>query len=387
MNSLEINQVYQVANSIVAQATGKTDITATDASSFVTVAEIALKTAPDVLLEAVSQVLSKTILTTRPYTRKFKNLETDAIAFGNHVRKLSIVDKDFERDQKFDLVDGQSIDMFKVNKPEILQMNFYGQNVMSRRYTLFKDQMDIAFSNPAELGSFVTMVVSNCNDLIEQAHENLARATVANAIGATVELANTNQVVKLITEYNNLTGLSLTPTTVFQPDNYKAFVEFCYAIIASVSEKLTERTQIYHNNVTGKPVSRHTPKSLQTAYIYSLSKYMMESMALANIFNDKYLKDINAESVNFWQSIVSPDEINMTVGYTGADGSAISASVEQSGIFAYICDRETIGYTTVNSWSATSPFNIDGGYTNVAFHFTDRYYYDNSENGVVFLLE
>ena len=106
-NTLGIDQIYTVVNSIVGQATGKTDIQATDASSFVTVADIALQADPDVLLGAISQVLSKTIISTRPYERKFKGLEKDSIRFGNHVRKLSIVDKDFEKDQRWDLVDGQ----------------------------------------------------------------------------------------------------------------------------------------------------------------------------------------------------------------------------------------------------------------------------------------
>lgn len=387
MNTLTVNDIYQVANSIVSQATGRTDITAVDATSFVSVADIALRTAPDVLLGAISQVLSKTIMTTRPYTRKFKNLETDNITFGNHVRKLSIVDKDFEDDVRYDLVDGEAIDQQVVNKPEIVQMNFYGMTVLSRSYTLFKDQLDIAFSSPAELAAFVSMVVQNCSDIIEQAHENLNRATLANAIGGAISLNNTNQIVKLLTEYNNLTGLSLTPSTVYQPDNFKAFIEFCYSVMATVSERLTERTTIYHNNKSGSLVSRHTATADQRAWIYAPTKYQMEAMALANVFNDKYLRDIPSETVNFWQSIETPDTIKMTVGYTGTDGSPTSGSVDQDNIFGIITDQETIGVTTINQWSATAPFNAKGGYQNTFFHWSDRHYYDNSENHVVFLLE
>lgn len=387
MNTLSVTDIYQVANSIVSQATGRTDITAYDASSFISVADIALKTAPDVLLGAISQVLSKTIMSNRPYTRKFRNLETDSITFGNHIRKLSIVDKDFEAEKTYDLVDGQAIDQQIVNKPEIIQMNFYGETVFCRYYTLFKDQLNIAFSNATELASFVSMVVQNCSDIIEQTHENLSRGVVANAIGSTIELNNSNQVVKLITEYNTLTGLSLTANTIYQPANFKPFIEFCYSTMATVSERLTERTVIYHNNISGSEVSRHTPKSDQRAWIYTPTKYQMEAMALSDVFNDKYLKLVPSETVNFWQSIETPDSINMTCGYTGTDGKQTTASVEQDGIFAIIGDRELMGVTTVNQWSATSPFNARGGYQNTFFHYTDKHYFDNSENAVVFLLE
>ncbi len=386
MNSLTVEQIYPIVNSVVGQATGNTSLTAYDASSFVSVAEVALKTAPDVLLSAISQTLSRTIMSVRPYTRKLKGLERSREQFGNHVRKLNISDRDFEKDSRFDLVDGESIDMFKVRKPEILQMNFYGQTVYSRTYTIFKDQLDIAFSSPAEFGSFVTMVVTNCNDLIEQAHESLARGVIANAIGSAVTLNNPNQIVKLITEYNNLTGLSLDPNTIYQPANYTAFVEFCYSVMATIAEKLTDRTQIYHNNVTGKPISRHTPKAFQKAWIHTPEKMRMEAMALSNVFNDRYLSGIDSEAVNFWQSAETPDSINLTCGYTDANGNQATASVEQSDIFGLLADEECLGYTVVNQWSASSPFNSEGGYTNTTFHFTDKYYYDNTENSVAFLL-
>lgn len=387
MNTLTVTDIYIVANAIVKQATGRTDIAAYDATSFISIADIALKTEPDVLLGAISQVLSRTIMSTRPYTRKFKNLETDSITFGNHVRKLSIVDKDFEAEKTYDLVDGEAIDQQIVNKPDIIQMNFYGETVFTRYYTLFKDQLNIAFSNAQELASFVSMVVQNCADIIEQTHENLSRGVVANAIAATIALNNTNQTVKLVTEYNNLTGLSLTPATIYQPANFKPFIEFCYSVMATVSEKLTERTVIYHNNITDKDVSRHTPKEFQRAWIYTPSKYQMEAMALSDVFNDKYLKLIPSEGVNFWQSIETPDTIDITCGYTGTNGSPTSASVEQSGIFGILGDRELMGVTTVNQWTATAPFNARGGYQNTFFHYTDKYYFDNSENAIVFLFE
>ena len=386
-NSLTSNQLYTVLNSIAKQATGNTSLTATDTSSFVTVADTTLKSGYDNVIEAISQVLSKTIFSIRPYERKFKNLETDNITFGNHVRKLNIIDKDWKQDDRLNLTDGQSVDRWTINKPEILQTNFYGQEVYSRHYTMFKDQLDVAFSSETEFARFISMVVSNCNDLIEQAHESLSRMTVVNAIGGIIALANSNQIVHLLTEYNTATGLSLTDTTVYQPDNFKAFIQWAYARMASVSELLTERSQLFHNNIAGKEISRHTPKSMQTAYIYAPNKYQIDSMVYANTFNEQYLPNVSAEMVNFWQSIETPDEINAKVSFTNTSGTVDNDTVTQSDIFALIADREYMGYTTINQWSKATPLNERGGYTNTWFHFTDRYYVDNTENAVLFLLD
>jgi hypothetical protein len=386
-NSLTQNQLYTVLNSIAAQATGNAGLTATDTSSFVTVADVTLKSGYDNVISAISQVLSRTIFSNRPYTRKFRSLETDRITFGNHVRKLAIADKDWESDERLPLTEGQSIDMYKVSKPNILQTNFYGQEVYQRHYTLFKDQLDVAFSNETEFARFVAMVVQNCSDIIEQAHESLSRSTVVNAIAGIIALNNSSQIVHLLTEYNTLTGLSLDAQSVYEPDNFKAFIQWAYARMATVSDLLTERSEIFHNNISGKEIKRHTPKEMQRAYIYAPTRNMIDSMVYANTFNDRYLRGVEAESVSFWQSIKDPTKINVKCGYTDNTGVPATDTVTEDNIFALIFDREMMGMTVVNQWSAQTPFNAAGGYSNVYFHFTDRYYNDNFENAVLFLLD
>lgn len=388
-NALTKNQIYTVLNSIAAQATGNAGLTATDTSSFVTVADITLKTGYDTVMGAISQVLSDTIFSVRPYNRKFRSLETDRITFGNHVRKLAIADKDWEADEREPLVDGQSVDQWKINKPSVLQTNFYGQEVYQRHYTLFKDQLDVAFQNETEFARFITMVVQNCADIIEQAHESLCRATVVNAIAGIIALNNPPQIVHLLTEYNALTGLSLDSQSVYEPDNFKAFIQWAYSRMATVSDLLTERSEIFHNNISGKAIKRHTPKNLQKAYIYAPTKNMIDSMVYANTFNDKYLisQGVDAESVSFWQSIKDPTKINVKCGYTDSSGAPDTASITEDNVFALIYDQEMMGMTVVNQWSARTPMNASGGYSNTFFHFTDRYYVDNFENACLFLLD
>lgn len=386
-NSLTQNQLYTVLNSIAAQATGNAALTATDTSSFVTVADVTLKSGYDNVISSISQVLSRTIFSNRPYTRKFRSLETDRITFGNHVRKLAIADKDWESDERLPLTEGQSVDMFKVSKPSILQTNFYGQEVYQRHYTFFKDQLDVAFSNETEFARFVAMVVQNCSDIIEQAHESLSRSTVVNAIAGIIALNNSSQIVHLLTEYNNLTGVSLDAQSVYEPDNFKAFIQWAYARMATVSDLLTERSEIFHNNISGKEIKRHTPKEMQRAYIYAPTRNMIDSMVYANTFNDRYLRGVEAESVSFWQSIKDPTKINVKCGYTDNTGVPATETVTEDNIFALIFDREMMGMTVVNQWSAVTPFNAAGGYSNSYFHFSDRYYVDNFENACLFLLD
>lgn len=387
-NDLSFNQLSTVLNSIVSQATGKNPLAITNTSEFISVAQTALKTGYDPLLQSISQVLSRTIFSTRPYYRKFGGIQVDNQKWGNITRKLNISDKDWENDVRFELADGESVDMYKVNKPNILQTNFYGANVYERSYTIFKDQLDCAFSGPDEFARFLSMVTGNCTDMIEQAHENLARATVANYIGGKVK-GDADSCIHLLTEYNALTGLALTKENVYQPANYKPFIDWVYSRIATLTELMTERSQLFHTNITGKTINRHTPLQRQRVYLYAPARFNIESMSLANTYNYNFLKMAYNETVNYWQSIQSPSKINVKPSYLQADGTITTpeAALEQDDIFGVIFDEEALGYTVMNQWSATTPFNAKGGYSNVFFHFTDRFWNDFTENGLVLLLD
>ena len=390
VNDLTFNQLSMVLNSIVQQATGQQAQQVTNTAEFVSVAQTVLKTGYDPVLQAISQVLSRTIFSIRPYTRKFGGLMVSNQQFGNIVRKLNIADKDWEEDSRFELTDQSSVDMYKVNKPSILQTNFYGANVFEKSLTIFKDQLDCAFSSPEEFGRFLSMTMTNASDMIEQAHENLARATLANFIGGKIS-GDTASVIHLLTEYNTITGLKtpLTDETVYQPANFKPFMQWVYSRVASLSSLMTERTQKFHINVTGKEISRHTPVNKQKVYLYAPARYQTETMVLADVYHDNFLRMADNETVNFWQSIDKPDEINVQPVYLQADGTLKSDDppVNQKGIFGVMFGEEAAGYTVVNQWSAPTPFNSKGGYSNIFWHFTDRYWNDFTENGIVLLLD
>ena len=391
INDLSFNQVATLLNAITSQATGQTELTPTNTNEFVSLATTALKTGYDPLATAISQVLSWTIFSERPYTAKFKGLKVSNQQYGNIVRKLNIVDKPAKEDARFNLVDGAVVapSMFSVNKPEILQTNFYGANVFSRDYTLYKDQLDCAFRSPDEFQRFISMVVRNTQDKIEQDRENLARATLANFIGGIAAENDDDRVVHLLTEYNAATGKALTNVTVYEPENFPAFMAWVYARIGEISELMTERSQKFQTIVNNKNINRHTPAAFQRLYLSTAKMLQYDSMVLANAFHDNYLKYADFERVNFWQSIDDRQTINVKASYLGADGliktQETAAKVEN--IFGILFDDEALGFTEVNEWSQPSPFEASGGYTTFWYHFTLRFWNDYTEKAVLLLLD
>lgn len=394
VNNLTFEQVATILNNIVTQATGVnatlTDITTSD---FVTVGQNALLAGYDPLSTAISQVLSKTIFAVRPYTAKFKGMEVTEQQFGNITRKLSIVDQAWEEDDRFKLINGQSVDPFEVQKPKVFQENFYGSVVFQKPITIYRDQLDNAFQGPDQFAGFISMLMQNATDMLEQARENTKRATLVNLIAAIVG-NYTAQQVHLVTEYN--TFISASPALTYadicaDPDKYQQFMRFAYARLASMSSRMTERSELYHANVGTDYIMRHSPYEMQRVYVLADQRYNMESMVLADAYHDNYLKLADAETVNFWQNIADPSGILTTPSYlitSGANAGKVGtgSQVTESGVFAVIMDKDACGLVQRNEWADTN-WNARGGYTSWWLHCTWQTWNSFTENALVFLLD
>lgn len=401
-NTLTFTQVATILNSMMKIAQGREDVqTAVDETSFVAMANTTLQMGYDNFIGALSQTLSKTVWSIRPYSRKLKGLYADEIRFGNHVRKASAIDTDFRNDQRAPLTDGQSVDHWVVNKPKAIQTNWYGSNVYEVLITLPKDQIDQAVTSSAEFGSFVSMVLQNVSDMIEQKHDVTARATLCNFIGAKVK-ADTPNVRYLISEYMTEKGITDTEQNPFNykaPANFPDFARWLFGYIETLSDDFEERGVLFHKNFTidsvAKPINRHTPKSEQILYVLSSVMNAIDTEVKSVTFNEEFLKTIDFERISYWQTPKDKGSIKVQPCYVGEDGQIVDETsgggtatpVELTNVFGILFDREALGYTTINKWSANTGLNILGGYQNTAWHFTDRPWNDLTENAVVLLLE
>ena len=391
-NVLTYNAIGTILNQIVTQATGKAQITPTSTSEFTAVAQTGLLAGYENLMGAISQVLSRTIISTRPYYRHFQGLEADNIRYGNHVRKINYIDREWEDGSRLPLTTGVTVDDQAPMLDDVLQTNFYGQNDYEIQWTLFSNQIDTAFSGPDELAAFVSGKLQNISDMREQKHESMARMILANLIAGVISINNAPQLVHLVTEYNTYSGYSPAKTlTEIRGDSaeYTKFVKWVYGRVAQVSSMLTERAIIYHQNVTNKEISRHTPYDMQNVYLLSSERFQMEASVLADVYHDNYLRMADTAILNFWQSISTPDTINVTPTYMKTDGTLETpqAAVNQANVFGVICDREAAGYTIVNQRTTNAAYNGKGEFQNFWLKFTDRYWNDFTENAVVLLMD
>ena len=383
-NNLTFEQSAAFLTDLYEQASGK-QIAGVNTSNFVSVAQLTLKTGYDNVVNALSQVLSRTIFSIRPYTAKFRGIQVDAQRWGGIVRKINYVDKDIENDQRIPLTEGSSVDHYTIKKPEPVQTNWYGGDTYQQHITIFRDQLDVAFSGPDEFGRFISGVMQNIMDQLEQVREAQARATLANFIAGKAA-GDTDNVINILQAYKDETGTELTAATMYADDNYVPFAKWLYAYVNGLTRKLSERTTKYHINITGKELHRHTPADRLKAYMSARAMDAIDSIALPSIFGAERLQMVDFEAVTYWQSIESPEQIIATPTYLAANGSLTTGSeTTVSGIVGVLFDEEALGITRINEWMMATPWNAAGGYVNYYWHFTQRMWNDFTENGIVLI--
>lgn len=386
VNNMSFEQAATLLNAIHTQVTGETGIAPTDVSSFISVATATLKAGYDPVINAISQVIGRTIFSIRPYSAKFRGILMDSQKWGAITRKIAISDKPMENNKAFDLIDGQSVDMYEVNKPNVIQFNYYGADTFSKSITIYRDQLDNAFRGPEEFGSFMTLITQNALDMIEQSKESMARLALDNFIAGKID--SQNGVIHLLTEYNQDTGGSFTAVTIKDPANFPAFIKWAYARIATLTNMMTERSQMFQVQVTGHELNRHTPFDRQKVYLLNWLLNNIDARVLAETYNYKFLEFADVEAVNYWQAIQNPNQVSITPTVLQADGSLDTGSaVTQSNVMGVIFDEEAIGITVMNEFTGLTPLNVRGEYWNQYFNYVIRYFNDFTEKGIVLLLD
>jgi hypothetical protein len=392
-NTLTPVDVYALFNEIVSQATGRTDLKAVDSTSFQTVGEIVLRTGTENILNSVSTVLSRTIFSVRPYRAKLSSLAVSESRWGGQVRKIVTMYDEAEKTEDWNtdsnpaqLNDGDAVDMYKIRKPKVLQLNFYGTKLLQKHITRFRDQLSLAFSDEREFLAFIDSVMIEFFNEVELLNETKSRLALISHIAGMVNMGV--GVVDLVSEYNTKYGTTYTRAELLS-SQLPAFMKFAASTIKIYSMRLTDMTTKYHANLDGYPkIMRHTPKERQKMIMYNPVYVEAESEVYSSLFNPQYLEIGDFEGVNYWQSQDEPTQIkvkpNILDTATGASKDGVETTIPYC--LGILFDEEALGVLPQFDYASSTPFNSAGGYWNMYMHWRFNVYSDYTENAVVFVL-
>ena len=390
---MDFVQISTVLNKIVADVTGQNPVPGSfrDTKDFVAAADMALSVGTDPIMNSITQMIGRTVISSRPYEPATALVEMDALRYGNAVRKITPIFTSGAADQPmFDSqpADGQSTDQYTIKRPKAIETrfaNFAQWHVQAP--TVFVDQLRSAFRGPEELDEFMTAQLTEVNNEVNSEKEALAHGTICNMIAGKA-LRESANILHVLTAYNTATGQSIdSAATLFSPTYFEGFVKWFFAFVADISDMMSKRSVAYHEAITGYTIMRHTPKRDQRLLVYSFLLNAIKTMALSGIYNDNLLTMDVTAPIEYWLSMNDRMGIKVDASYTKADGTVDHGGVTMSNVIAVLYDRDAMGCNINLESVDVTPRNAKGRYYNTYYHFARRYYNDLTENCVVFVLD
>ena len=389
VNTMSFEQSAAFLTLLYEEATGqKPTIQVANTADFISVGTTLIQGGYDPIVNALTQILDKTIFSERVYDKKFDDIAVDERRWGAVTRKINFIDTPLDTaDDRLTLTDGLSVDPYIVKKPKPLQTQFYGAHQYQDSITIFRDQLDSALRNPEEFSRFISALMTNISNKHKQIEEAEARALLINFITAKAS-ADTANAINVLQEYYNETGVTLTPADMFALSNYSDFTRWLAGFMVTLTDKLAERTEKYHMNITGKELMRHTDAANLRKYLSANVANYLNTAVTSGLYNPERLAPITEgmRKVTYWQNIDDPFSASATPAYlnttTGAIDTALS-TVTVNNIIGFLFDRDALGMVKRSTWSGATPFNPRGGYYNIFWHWTQTTWNDFSENFIL----
>lgn len=389
VNNMEINkEAYALINELHEQVTGEKSIAPVNTNEFVSMANTILHAGREQVLNALSIVVSRLIVSVRPYTSKFRGIEVDADRFGGIRRKVKFIDREGIEDENYPLTDGVAVNQQEVRKHQALELQYVGMNTMSDGWTIYDWQLDQCFLNESEFLRFIQGMITNIESKHEQWKESFARTSLNNFIGAKY-VADTSNVRHLLTEYNQASGQSLTKEDLLKGTNFKAFIEWLNAEIETTADFMSERSIKYQMNITGKEVAQHTPKDRLKVFLLNKFKNQIDSIVMPNEYHDSYLTLSDFEGVSYWQAIDNPDEVQVKPVYIDSTGATVTSEndVKIADLIGVMFDEEACAIAVQGETVLPSPYNARGQYQNYWYHLRLQMLNDLTEKAVLLVLD
>lgn len=404
---------HALMNLLVKEATGQQTITVVDTSSFVSAGETVLATGMENVLNSLSIVIGKTLFAQRPYTAKLKiinALNTDG--YTNRLRKISfyarenVASGDFNTDLYTNFAPGydngtnggqSTKNMWEMNLPVTLEMNFAGSDVWETSYTVLEDQLKVAFRSESEFGRFVSAMISEKMNDIESNKEAFNRMALLNKIGATYNMSANmpGSVVNLTTAFNAHYGTNYTSEQL-RTTYLESFLAFFVTQFKLASDYLENRSNQYHWSPTKSvggtnyTLLRHTPKNKQRTILYTPLFTEAKANVFPSIFNPSYL-DLNTqyEGVTYWQSFTTPSAVKLTPAQpntqTGVQEKGEEVNIPYVVGMLYDVDGLMVDYQLDRT--TPTPLEARKNYRNIWFSAARNVICDQTENIVLFIMQ
>ena len=377
---MEINQVYNIANTLKQQYLGESAVLQADLSNVVDIgnATFDLQHLDSYVRSLIDQV-GKMVFVNRSYVGKTPKLMMDGWEYGAVLEKITYDGvPQAQKNDSWDLQDGQSYDQNIFYKPTVSAKFFEKRNTFDIPMSFAERQVRSAFQSASQLNAFFSMIESTIQKSMTVKMDQLSEAAINNMIAITAAGANANRAVNLLAKYNTAFSKSLTAAkAITDPE----FIRYASYQISLWSERMQRLSTLF--NAGGK--ERFTPPD--KLHIVMLSEFASAAKIYlqSDTYHDELVRLPNAETVPYWQGSGTDYAFSATskIHIIPNDGTVSPSDVEVSGVLAVMFDRDAVGICNLDR-RVTTHWNARAEFYNNWYKFDAGYFNDPNENFVMF---
>ena len=412
MAAFQVKDAYAVMNALARQATGQADIAVVDHQSFIDAGVKTLQVGTENVLGSIYRTIAQVIIKNRKYNGKFGLINATEDAFNTRKAKISIYASDneaagdFNTDLYTNIADGYDNGtnsgasvgtMWEQKLPKVLERFFLSEAAWDKHYTTPLVQLQSAFNDERTFVSFMNAVLTEIENDVESTLEARNRSLISDRIAGVYAQVNaltptlgSECVVDLIKYFNDECGTAYTREEILQ-EHLTEFMEHFVAKIKIDSDRLEERSALYHNPYTVTDggvdynILRFTPKDKQKIMLFSEFITKAKTRVMPEIFNPDYLSLENYESVSYWQSYKPGERMSIKCKPALPDG-ATSSSVELDYVLGILFDEDAIQSVNQFNGAYVTPVEARKLYQNTWMHWKFGSIQDYSENSIIYLL-
>lgn len=377
---MEMNQVYQIVNSLTYQYLGTEAVVQTDLSNVVDIGSATMDlTNLDHYVHDLIDHVGRVVFVNRAYRGKTPSLVMDAWEYGAVLEKITYDSyPEAQANDSWNLQDGQSYDPNVFYKPSVTAKFYEKRNTFDIPMSFARRQVKSAFSSATQLNAFFSMIENVIQNSMTLKIDQLAESCINNMIAMTINDNAGTRAINLLSLYNTKFSKTLTAAqSITDPE----FLRFAAMTMKLYSERLQRMSKLF--NIGSK--ERFTPSDRMHVILLSEFAAGAEAYLYSDTYHDQFVHLSKAETVPYWQGsgtaydFASTSKIHVAID-TGAQSPT---TVEQSGILGVMFDRDAAGIANLDR-RVTTNWNARAEFYNNWYKFDAGYFCDTNENFLVF---
>lgn len=383
---MQVNQIYEIMNTVTSELLGETAVVNEDLSNIVDLGKSFENAAGlDNYVKALNDVVGKMVFVNKVYKGRAPSVLMDGWEYGSILERITAELPEATENESWELSNGASYDPNIFYKPSVSVKCYNERVTFEIPISITQKQVKESFNSAVQLNAFISMLytaVENAmtlkiDNLIMRTINNFSAETIANAYSSTDYTGvGDTRAVNLLALYNATVDTAITAAEALKtPD----FLKFASETILNYVDRMQSYSTLF--NIGEKP--KFTPKDLLHVVLLSEFKHASDVYLQSGTYNEQFTALPEAELVPFWQGSGTDYSFeNASKIYVKTSGNN---TVTASGILGVMFDRDALGVSNIER-RVTSQFNPKGDFYNEWHKFEAGYFNDQNENFVVFFI-